>query len=326
MRVHSPLVAAVGMSISMLAGSPAIADEATPEVVAPAGTNTVHRTHAIIVRFTPDAAAADRFTAREAVDAKAFTSLGRRFQLLTLPPGADPDAVVAELQGNPDVADAARDGYGELFANEPNDALFDQLWGLDNKGLDIDGVSPSTPGADISALAAWGRTTGDNSVLVADLDDGIRPDHPDLTNRIWTNADEVAGNGIDDDANGYVDDTYGMDFAGADTGLAQPVFDNDPTDRIVQGGHGTHTAGTIAAEGDNATGITGVAQKATIMPIRVCGLKVATGAITCPFSSQIAGINYAGANGAVAASMSLGGYAPSHWSAMHWQQTLGRCT
>ncbi|MBK6764085.1 MAG: S8 family serine peptidase [Micrococcales bacterium] len=128
-------------------------------------------------------------------------------------------------------------------------------------------------------------------------------------NRIWTNTGETPADGIDNDGNGYVDDTFGMDFAGANIDLNPLAFDNNPTDDIPQGGHGTHTAGTIAAEGNNGEGITGVAQKATLMPLRVCGWSptINGGGVYCPFSSQIAAINYAGANGATIANMSLGG-------------------
>ena len=230
--------------------------------------------------------------------------------MLALTEGQDPDSAVAALKGDPAVADGARDGYSVLHANEPNDPLFNQLWGLHNKGLNINGAGSSTAGDDISALDAWGKTVGDENVVVADLDDGIRPQHPDLKNRIWSNTDEVPADGIDNDGNGYVDDTFGMDFAGANIDLVPLVFDNNPTDDIPQGGHGTHTAGTIAAEGNNGEGITGVAQKATLMPLRVCGWSPGGQGVFCPYSSQIAAINYAGANGAKIANMSLGGTTP----------------
>ena len=105
------------------------------------------------------------------------------------------------------------------------------------------------------------------------------------------------------------------------------MFDNDPTDRISEGGHGTHTAGTIATSGNNGQGITGVAQKATLMPVRVCGLspKAGTG-ILCPYSSQIVGINYAGANGAKIANMLSAALARAVWCGMPSQPTLRRCS
>lgn len=259
----------------------------------------------IIVRWHADADRTDRAQARRSVETADAQNLGsRRFQLLELGDGEDPDAAVAALKQNPAVANVSRDGYSVLDANEPNDPLFNQLWGLDNKGLNLLGL-PSTAGLDIDALGAWGKTTGDMSVVVADLDDGIRPQHPDLASRIWNNSDEVPGNGIDDDGNSYVDDTFGMDFAGSNVDV--PATDNDPTDDIQAGGHGTHTAGTIAAAGNNGQGITGVAQKATLMPLRVCGWSNYYANVSCPFSSQVAAINYAGKNGARIANMSLGG-------------------
>ena len=83
--------------------------------------------------------------------------------------------------------------------------------------------------------------------------------HPDLRNKVWVNPGEVAGNGVDDDGNGFVDDVHGYDFFGKD---------GDPFD---ENGHGTHVAGTIAAETDNASGVAGVATNASIMAIRFLG-------------------------------------------------------
>ncbi|MFP3468403.1 S8 family serine peptidase, partial [Leifsonia sp. SIMBA_070] len=77
------------------------------------------------------------------------------------------------------------------------------------------------------------------------VDSGVDWHHPDLADNIWTNADEIADNGIDDDGNGFVDDVRGWDFVDED---------NDPLDRS---GHGTHVSGTIAAS-DNGFGVTGV--------------------------------------------------------------------
>src|SRR6185503_13984789 len=70
--------------------------------------------------------------------------------------------------------------------------------------------------------------------------------HPDLVNNIWTNPHEIAGNGIDDDANGYIDDIHGINSI---TGSGDPMDDNN---------HGTHVAGTIGAEGNNNLGVVGV--------------------------------------------------------------------
>jgi subtilisin family serine protease len=133
----------------------------------------------------------------------------------------------------------------------PNDPRFDELWGLNNTGQ-----AGGTPDADIDAPEAWDINTGDGSIIVGVIDTGVDYTHPDLVNNIWTNPGEIAGNGIDDDGNGYIDDYYGWDFA---------YDDNDPMDVF---GHGTHVAGTIAAEGNNGIGVTGVNWDAQIMPIK----------------------------------------------------------
>ena len=201
---------------------------------------------------------------------------------------------------------ASRDGYSSLDS-VPNDPMFGELWGLSNSGGGIDGFSGAVAGADVNAPLAWDRTTGSPSTVIADLDSGYRFDSPDLGPVAWTNPGEIAGNSIDDDGNGFVDDVHGYDFVGASADA--PSSDSDPTDdNLISGGHGVHTAGTMGAAGNNGVGITGVAQNVRIMPLRVCANSAANEDETrCPFSSQIAAINYAGAMGARAANMSLGG-------------------
>ena len=108
----------------------------------------------------------------------------------------------------------------------------------------------------IGAPAAWDLTFGSYSLLVAVIDSGVDYDHPDLSANIWVNPNEIAGNGLDDDGNGKLEDIRGWDFA---------YEDNDPMDVI---GHGTHVAGTIGAVGDNALGVTGLCWGAQIMALR----------------------------------------------------------
>ncbi len=110
----------------------------------------------------------------------------------------------------------------------------------------------------IRAPLAWDITRGSTRKLVAIIDSGIDFTHEDLQETIWTNPGEVASNGIDDDANGYIDDIRGYDF-GSDLG------DSDPTD---ENGHGTHVAGIIAATGNNALGVIGVAWNTAVIPVK----------------------------------------------------------
>jgi subtilisin family serine protease len=110
----------------------------------------------------------------------------------------------------------------------------------------------------ISAPQAWDLTTGSSTVVVADIDTGMRYTHQDLAPNAWLNTGEIAGNGIDDDNNGFIDDVRGWDF-----------FYNDSNPIDDAGGHGTHTAGTIGAAGNNLLNVVGVNWNVTIMPIKI---------------------------------------------------------
>jgi subtilisin family serine protease len=107
----------------------------------------------------------------------------------------------------------------------------------------------------VNAPAAWDTTQGDGTV-VAVVDTGVDYNHPDIAANIWTNINEVDGNFIDDDGNGFVDDVRGWNFM---------FNNNDPSDH---NGHGTHVAGTIAALGNNGLGVIGVAWHSQIMPLK----------------------------------------------------------
>ena len=171
----------------------------------------------------------------------------------------------------------------------------------------------------LGAPDAWSVTTGSREVVVAVLDGGVDLDHPDLAANIWTNPGEIPGNGLDDDGNGYVDDVHGYDFVGDfPGGDGSPGEDNNPDvfagdpaagdglDQDENGaadsdvGHGTRVAGIIAARGDDAQGVAGMAWRVRIMPVRV----------TDPegsgfYSSFVRGLEYATANGADVVNISL---------------------
>ncbi|HXS08890.1 MAG TPA: S8 family serine peptidase, partial [Candidatus Krumholzibacteria bacterium] len=132
----------------------------------------------------------------------------------------------------------------------PNDPRLGEMWGLNNTGQ-----NGGTPDADIDAPEAWSLGTG-GTVVVGDIDTGMDMDHVDLAANLYTNPGEIAGNHLDDDNNGFVDDVHGWDFVNND---------NNPDD---DNGHGTHTAGTIAAVGNNGIGVSGVCWSARIMPLK----------------------------------------------------------
>jgi len=143
----------------------------------------------------------------------------------------------------PDVEYAQPNFYYHLLAT-PNDPSFSSsgMYGLTK----------------IGAPSAWDLSTGSSSVVVADIDTGMRYTHQDLAANAWINTGEIPGNGVDDDGNGFVDDVYGWDF-----------FYNDPDPIDDAGGHGTHTAGTIGAVGNNGLNVVGVNWNVKIMPIKI---------------------------------------------------------
>lgn len=164
------------------------------------------------------------------------------------------------------------------------------LWGLKNYGQSILGIA-GDPGIDINLASAWLVTQGDPNVLVAVIDTGVDISHPDLAGSIWTNADEVAGNGVDDDGNGFIDDVCGWDFLHNDNS----VFDSSTEDE-----HGTHCVGTIAAACDSL-GVTGVAPGVKILPLKFMNTSGGTTA------DAIDAIDYARAAGAKIVNCSWGG-------------------
>jgi len=116
-----------------------------------------------------------------------------------------------------------------------NDPYAYLQWGV-NQSSDIDMNLPE----------AWNMCIGNRSTVVAVIDTGIDYTHPDLRGNMWVNPGEIAGNGLDDDGNGYIDDVYGANMI------------NNSGDPYDDHGHGTHVAGTIGAVGDNGTGVVGV--------------------------------------------------------------------
>lgn len=155
--------------------------------------------------------------------------------------------------------------------------------------VDLGGIDRSKD--QVNAPEAWAQGFRGAAITVAVIDSGVDTDHPDLAANIWYNSDEVFGDGIDNDANGYVDDITGWNF-GANS---SNVLDSN--------GHGTHVAGIIAAD-DNGFGVTGIAPDALIMPIKIGDVDPITNAYINPGNLGTA-IRYAVDNGAKVINLSL---------------------
>ncbi|EDY84015.1 peptidase families S8 and S53 domain protein [Verrucomicrobiia bacterium DG1235] len=165
------------------------------------------------------------------------------------------------------------------MATRPDDELWEELWGLE-----------SQQDNDIDAPDGWDLLSDASSVTVAILDSGVRLSHEDLKANLWLNSGEVAGNGVDDDRNGYVDDVHGINVIEGS---------GDPSDDY---GHGTHVAGIVGAEGNNAIGTSGVAWRARMMAVKFLN---ASGRGT--LEDAVKAIDYAVDNGAKVINASWGG-------------------
>ncbi len=156
----------------------------------------------------------------------------------------------------------------------------------------------------INASAAWDITKGSKDIVIAIIDTGVDWDHPDLAANIYTNINEIANNGIDDDNNGMIDDVHGWDFGGL-TGIP----DNDPMEDRPD--HGTLVAGCASAVTDNNLGIASIGFNSSIMPVKTSqdNIRTSTGKALISYGYQ--GILYAAANGAHVINCSWGNYAYS---------------
>ncbi len=255
-----PSAGAPGRIASLLPSPPASLPGAAPTIrtladPASGGEETVE--YRLLVRFEPEAA-------REAVAALHEETGARLVRTLRSPAGlqvlgfSSPDAL-RRARGVYDRSPLVRytepETAGEVRAITsfvtPDDPKFLEQWSLENTGQNGGRVD-----SDLNAVAAWQGLKSAETVVVGVVDTGVDYTHPDLAAAMWRNPGEIAGNRVDDDGNGYVDDIHGIDAIGQ-TG--------DPMD--VQG-HGTHVAGIIAAIPNNGQGISGVAPNARIAACR----------------------------------------------------------
>lgn len=216
---------------------------------------------------------------------------------------------------------------------EPNDPGFASQWHYRNLGegnYDFENLNNNHVGAkagcDVNALEAWKTCTGDPSIIVAILDEGVMYTHPDLAANMWCNPGEsVQGAKTDGDGNGYEGDLHGYNFV-TESGDITWTDANDS-------GHGTHVAGTIAAVNNNGKGVCGVAggDGTPNSGVKIMSCQVFSGQNSVTLAGEARAIKYAADNGAVILQCSWGynssessiinGYTPGPATEKEWAET-----
>ena len=207
-----------------------------------------------------------------------------------------------------------------------NDPDLNLQWGYINKGgYDFETKNAKViAGCDVNCDEAWKLCTGDPSIIVGVMDEGILVDHPDLAANMWVNEGEIYGSYNDNDGNGFNGDYYGYNFA-SDRGYISATASNDT-------GHGTHVAGTIAAVNNNGIGVCGIAggdaskgQKG----VRIMALQIFDDNRASTVALEAKAFKYAADNGVVIMQCSWGynsayanavqGYMPGPASEKEWE-------
>ncbi len=177
----------------------------------------------------------------------------------------DPFDVCRELMNNPQIEYASPVYKREVFYT-PNDPRISEQYAI----------------AEMNLEAAWNIQKGDAGVTIAIVDSGTERHHEDLADKIWTNPNEIAGDGLDNDNNGKIDDIYGWDLVGNTTSqqmnAGQWQEDNNPTPPTTGNDHGTHVAGCAAAATNNDLGVASPGFNCAIIPVK-CGLDNSSGGI-----------------------------------------------
>ena len=191
-------------------------------------------------------------------------------------------------------------GFGDF--NVPfNDPLLSDQWHYINN-CDLSVAQTSRQGADVNVKDAWRLCAGDPDIIVAICDEGVKYTHPDLAANMWVNEDEIPGNGIDDDNNGYVDDIHGWNFLSTED-YPKVISWGETGDR----GHGTHVAGTVAAVNNNGIGVGGVAGGSGKGDgVKLMSCQVFSGNSSATIAARAKAYEYAANNGACIIQCSFG--------------------
>lgn len=189
------------------------------------------------------------------IDLRVEENLSNRFNIMLMdftPGRLSDEEVLSQVKSSPGVEMAQFNHFIESRDLIPSDQYFNLQWNMHNTGQ-----TGGTPDADIDGPEAWGlgtngvTATGD-TIVIAIVDDGFDLTHEDL--KFWKNWQDIPGNGIDDDGNGYIDDYDGWN-----------AWSNSPN--IVEKDHGTHVTGIACAQGNNDKGVTGVSMHVKALPV-----------------------------------------------------------
>lgn len=256
----------------------------------------------VLVRFRPEAAGkVDELGARYGlVREERIANLG--IERMRLPSGGDVLDTIRRLRQDPNVL-LAEPNYVARLALSPNDTFYAGVDGIANDlqkwtfaGADGD------PG--IRGESAWDLTTGRPDVTIAVIDSGVMLTHPDLSQNLWTNPGEIAGNGVDDDSNGFIDDVHGWDFYASDADPNPDLGNGINDDGFGIGDdntyHGTFAANLAAGRGNDGRGVCGTSWQCSVMAI-----KIFTDDGVANTFHIAAALEYAADNGADVINMSL---------------------
>jgi thermitase len=249
-------------SLVGLVASIALIQSATSGVAQQPGPQNEFVGNEVLVQFAPGASANAKAAARARVRGQALEVVASArddrgdLELMRIPPGLAVADAVRGIEADSAVT-FAEPNWIYTHGSTSNDPLYlnGSLWGMYGAS-----TSPANQYGSGAAAAWTNGHVGASNVYVGIIDEGVMP-HNDFGANVWVSPGEVAGNGVDDDGNGYVDDVRGWDFDG----------NNSSTYDGTQDDHGTHVAGTIGALGGNSVGVAGVNWNVTMIPAKFLG-------------------------------------------------------
>ncbi|WP_167957596.1 S8 family serine peptidase [Anaerosporobacter faecicola] len=268
----------------------------------------------LIVTYKNDTAASMEYRALSKHTNTIVEELDKNQFLVTATDSNTLEQKLEEYVADPNV-DAVQPNYTYHLLSATNEPDYSKQWWTRNDGtftynsyadypIDVSKYPryakfnvTATAGYDTNVESAWSLFTGDRSITIALVDTGVDTSHQDLSGVIYTNTAEIAGDHIDNDKNGYIDDVHGWNFYNDSNDVTLFQTSSEEND------HGTHCAGVIGAR-VNGIGIAGIASNinVNILPVKVLGGKDGTGST----ADIVAGIKYAETMGAQICNLSLG--------------------